>query len=408
MNIEKFKEFFTQLFTSLNTEDSATILFFLITSFLLGVLFSWLARGGKIRRLKKALKKKEDAYKLLNAEHVGLREQFELKEADFKKAQLEGEDFRLNLNTANEKNEALNQQLYNSQTKVESLNQANLSFSTTVEDLNDQILGLKSKNSQIETELQQNLETLQNQDQEEMVNLKSDHQNTINRLSMLEQKINLLETENGALKTKLSVVDQGQDDSQKIVTEDLSEVKQLLLKISTENASLKTEIHSIKDANRTRVVRMAEEEMQDVLRRLALLEKENDGLKAALEEGQQANVPIEFVEVVELEEEEEIEEEIIIEESNQEKADRARLAIKNALGSRIKIASEEEKDDLQTINGIGPFIEEKLNDIGIYTFEQISQLDAELIETVTNAIEFFPGRILRDDWVGQTKAILAK
>ena len=37
----------------------------------------------------------------------------------------------------------------------------------------------------------------------------------------------------------------------------------------------------------------------------------------------------------------------------------------------------------------------------IYTFEQISQLDEELIETLTNAIEFFPGRIERDDWVGQ-------
>ena len=143
--------------------------------------------------------------------------------------------------------------------------------------------------------------------------------------------------------------------------------------------------------------------MQDVLRRLALLEKENNSLKAALD-NQQGTGPIEFVEI----EEEELEEEIVIEESNQERADRARLAIKEALGSRIKLASEEEKDDLQTINGIGPFIEEKLNDIGIYTFEQISQLDAELIEMVTNAIEFFPGRILRDDWVGQASAILAK
>lgn len=403
MNIEKFKEFFTQFFTSLNVEDSLIVLFFLITSFLLGVLFSWLARGGKIRRLKKALKNKENEYKLLNANHVGLKEQFELKEADLKKAQLEAEEFSLNLNAVNEKNEALNQQLYNSQAQVESLNQANLNFSTTVEDLNDQILGLKSKNSQIETELQQNLEDLQ--DQEEMVNLKSDYQNTIDRLSMLEQKINQLETENGSLRTKLSAVDQGQDDSQKLVSEDLNEVKQLLLKISTENASLKTEIHSIKDANRTRVVRMAEEEMQDVLRRLALLEKENNSLKAALG-NQQGTGPIQFVEIEE--EEEELEEEIVIEESNQERADRARLAIKDALGSRIKLASEEEKDDLQTINGIGPFIEEKLNDIGIYTFEQISQLDAELIEMVTNAIEFFPGRILRDDWVGQASAILAK
>jgi len=58
------------------------------------------------------------------------------------------------------------------------------------------------------------------------------------------------------------------------------------------------------------------------------------------------------------------------------------------------------------IAGIGPFIENKLNDIGIYTFEQITQLDDELIGYITEAIQFFPGRIQRDDWVGQAKKLL--
>ncbi|MBT31252.1 MAG: hypothetical protein CMO01_16480 [Thalassobius sp.] len=60
-----------------------------------------------------------------------------------------------------------------------------------------------------------------------------------------------------------------------------------------------------------------------------------------------------------------------------------------------------EKDDLKVIQGIGPFIEKKLNDIGIYTYRQISSFDDHLIERVTDAIEFFPGRIQRDNWVGQ-------
>ena len=79
----------------------------------------------------------------------------------------------------------------------------------------------------------------------------------------------------------------------------------------------------------------------------------------------------------------------------------AKAKFRAAIGEYIPKASVEERDDLKQINGIGPFIEEKLNDLGIYTFEQISQLDEELIETLTNAIEFFPGRIERDDWVGQ-------
>jgi len=80
--------------------------------------------------------------------------------------------------------------------------------------------------------------------------------------------------------------------------------------------------------------------------------------------------------------------------------------IKNALGSRIKSARANQKDNLQMIKGVGPFIEGKLNKLGIFTFEQISQLDEELIGQLTDAIQFFPGRILRDDWVGQAKGLM--
>ncbi|MBT8394031.1 MAG: hypothetical protein KJN66_04185 [Bacteroidia bacterium] len=69
-------------------------------------------------------------------------------------------------------------------------------------------------------------------------------------------------------------------------------------------------------------------------------------------------------------------------------------------------ASEEDKDDLKLISGIGPFIEKKLNSIGIFTFSQISKLSAKDINDVTESINFFPGRIERDDWVGQAKELL--
>ena len=60
-----------------------------------------------------------------------------------------------------------------------------------------------------------------------------------------------------------------------------------------------------------------------------------------------------------------------------------------------------QKDNLQDIKGIGPFIEEKLNALSIYTFNQISNMTHEIEEQVNNAIEFFPGRIRRDEWVKQ-------
>ncbi len=68
---------------------------------------------------------------------------------------------------------------------------------------------------------------------------------------------------------------------------------------------------------------------------------------------------------------------------------------------RIGNASEANKDDLKLIKGIGPFIERKLNALGIYTFRQIANFTDEDVERITDVIEFFPSRIVRDNWVGQ-------
>ncbi len=69
-------------------------------------------------------------------------------------------------------------------------------------------------------------------------------------------------------------------------------------------------------------------------------------------------------------------------------------------------ASEDEKDDLKLISGIGPFIEKKLNSIGIFSFSQISKFSSQDIKDITESINFFPGRIERDDWVGQAKKLM--
>ena len=71
----------------------------------------------------------------------------------------------------------------------------------------------------------------------------------------------------------------------------------------------------------------------------------------------------------------------------------------------IKQASADEKDDLKQISGVGPFIEQKLNNLGIFTFEQIASMTDEQAEQINHAIEFFPGRIQRDDWVGQARTL---
>jgi len=70
---------------------------------------------------------------------------------------------------------------------------------------------------------------------------------------------------------------------------------------------------------------------------------------------------------------------------------------------RIGIATSSEADDLKAIIGIGPFLERKLHSLGIYTFRQVSNFTKEDLDKVNELIEFFPGRIERDNWVGQSK-----
>jgi len=72
---------------------------------------------------------------------------------------------------------------------------------------------------------------------------------------------------------------------------------------------------------------------------------------------------------------------------------------------RIGYASIEIKDDLQKITGIGTYTEAKLNDLGIYTFSQISNFSDEDIAAVTKLIKFFPDRIKNDRWVSKAQQL---
>jgi predicted flap endonuclease-1-like 5' DNA nuclease len=74
--------------------------------------------------------------------------------------------------------------------------------------------------------------------------------------------------------------------------------------------------------------------------------------------------------------------------------------------NRIGVAKKEEADDLTIISGIGGWIQEKLNVLEIFTFRQISNFTKEDIATVTEAIEYFPGRIERDEWILQAKELI--
>lgn len=70
-------------------------------------------------------------------------------------------------------------------------------------------------------------------------------------------------------------------------------------------------------------------------------------------------------------------------------------------------APEGEADDLKKISGVGPVIEKKLNELGIFHFNQIASLTKDQAVAIDDAISF-KGRIERDDWLGQAKKLSAE
>ncbi len=74
--------------------------------------------------------------------------------------------------------------------------------------------------------------------------------------------------------------------------------------------------------------------------------------------------------------------------------------------SRFTPSSRQAKNDLTLISGIGPVIQRKLNEIGIYTFQQLSELTPEMVDKIARNIKFFPDRIGRDNWIGQAAAFM--
>ncbi len=64
-------------------------------------------------------------------------------------------------------------------------------------------------------------------------------------------------------------------------------------------------------------------------------------------------------------------------------------------------------DDLKLIKGVGAVLERRLNDAGIFHFWQISALRKAQMDALENVLRF-PGRMTRDNWKAQARALAKK
>ena len=73
---------------------------------------------------------------------------------------------------------------------------------------------------------------------------------------------------------------------------------------------------------------------------------------------------------------------------------------------RLFEAPAGDPDDLKKITGVGPSLERKLRELGVTKLDQIANLSDEDMEKIDAALNS-KGRIQRDDWVGQARALVS-
>jgi len=63
------------------------------------------------------------------------------------------------------------------------------------------------------------------------------------------------------------------------------------------------------------------------------------------------------------------------------------------------------RDNLKRIKGVGPAIEKTLNEMGIFSFQQIADMSEYDIDRVARRLKGFRSRIYREDWIGQAREL---
>jgi predicted flap endonuclease-1-like 5' DNA nuclease len=372
-----FKRFFTDLFTAeISNQYSWVVLAYLLGAFLIGFITAWLYWRRKWKNVKNELAERTSELSSLRSKYDEQTSTLELKEADLKKSNLEIEELIARIRQLEEEKGQLHGDLHVSRQDLDKLNivkgellEQEKGYLNKLEDFDTLVLGLKTKNQNLAVQADQDTNALN-----ELTELQG-------KFDELTAKLDATAKENSELKAKVT-----QSTALGSSHDDYNEVKANAEALTTENAKL------IEQAQNNSAINEAHSDYDSIKAQLGKLNGENTDLKTQL--AALASAAVISNDVLEVATPD-------VKETKEEKTSKAQAALQAALGSKITLATADQKDDLKLINGVGPFIEKKLNNLGIYTFEQISQFDDELSNTVTDAIEFFSGRIQRDDWVGQ-------
>lgn len=430
--MDKLKDFFTRLFLNTDSSDSLMALILLGVTALLSLFLGWLLRGGKVKRLKNQLYESEQKYKLLHAENAGLEDQFKQQTLVIQEKSDRIETIEANMQSYEQNQFKLRNSLQAAQQQVEQLNKAQMLAGESSTSYEDKITALENQTASYETALQERAETIQqlqaalekHQTENKQVEAELERlmdkstasvtpstatiQTAFSKIDALENRIRQMENDNRVLQT--SVLEVKTESGERVAKEDLNALRARINILSEENKDLKKQVSGIKGTG------ISEIEHRN---RIAELEQENERLRNQMSNGNglsagsfvNPNIPTPDpdTDIEPILSEDELTDEVDRQQVELLKTQKSQFGV---MGDRIQVEAVEtptsySDDDLTKIEGIGPFIEKKLKEAGITSFAQLASMDQSAIDQVTAAIQFFPGRIERDDWVGQAKKLVA-
>ena len=355
----------SKLFDQFNTQDSYAILFIMLIAFLFGLLLGYILRSRRVIQLRRELKEQQKELAGMKAQAEALEEQLGLKEADLKKAGFALQEAEAKAERIEDEKQALHKEIFNLNRQLDELHSADKSYEATIDELNTAIIGLQAKNKQLS-------ETLETEEEgvESLAQMQSIYNATRQRLEAVENKMEKLAGENEHLREELDGLKSRESElsvaagSGAFKADRLEAVEEKLARLAGENEHLRDELDGLKSSG------------------LVVATATPDSVAAPRSIHPEPGLPDASV----VEEEPEI----------------AVKPEKPFLRDKIGDAAEiHESDDLTRIEGVGPFLEKKLNELGVYTYDEIASWDSGRVREVTQAIQYFEGRIERDNWVEQ-------
>lgn len=232
----------------------------------------------------------------------------------------------------------------------------------------------------------------QNEDLQAGINIDETSSTNTTQINALQQQINYLKTRNEQLQQEIDALQAGNPGQENPAR--VGVLEQQVNYLKQQNAELMERLALQVDPISSTPDSTSEDRLAAFEVRLAQLEQENAALQSSIQDLNQ-NRP-----------------------NSTNSGDRSSLPLKEATPQEIvspkvdlfktdrALLRDQVRDDLSRIDGVGPFIEKKLNDADIYSFEQIANWSAEDIKQVTQQIQYFEGRIEKDNWVGQAKILM--